>query len=188
MVDQSSQYVSLKATADQKADTVARITLDEIILRFGFLRYLISDRGSSWLNEFFQDFLKICHTQIFHIKTSLNKACTNSLSELQNKSIIRHIRAFCKGPKQFHEFLPAICAGINCIVNTALGTTPYFVAFGQEYWAPTCTTLSDHEQSYRDLPYLEGLKSLGDRMKVLRDVVHENIKGARADAERVKNA
>jgi hypothetical protein len=51
------------------------------------------------------------------------KACSNSLSEIQNKSIIRHLRAFCKQPQQFHEFLPAISAGINCTVNTALGTT-----------------------------------------------------------------
>jgi hypothetical protein len=73
-------------------------------------------------------------------------------------------------------------------VNTALGTTPYFVLFGQEYCSPICTTLSDHEQSFRDLPYPEGLKSLGDRMKVLRDIVHENIKDARADTEPIKNA
>jgi hypothetical protein len=130
----------------------------------------------------------MCHTPIFHIKTSPYKACSNSLSEIQNKSIIRHLRAFCKQPQQFHEFLPAISAGINCTVNTALGTTPYFVLFGQEYCAPICTTLSDHEQSFRDLPYPEGLKSLGDRMKILRDIVHENIKDARADTERIKNA
>jgi hypothetical protein len=188
LVDQYSQFVTLKATADQKAETAARIVLDEIIMRFGCPRYLISDRGSSWLNQFFQSFLKMCHTPIFHIKTSPYKACSNSLSEIQNKSIIRHLRAFCKQPQQFHEFLPAITAGINCSVNSALGLSPYFVLFGQEYCAPICTTLSDHEQSFRDLPYPEGLKSLGDRMKILRDIVHENIKDARADTERIKNA
>jgi hypothetical protein len=83
-VDQYIQFVSLKATADQKSETAARIVLDEIILRFGCPRYLISNRGSSWLNEFFQSFLKMCHTAISHIKTSPYKACTNSLSEIQN--------------------------------------------------------------------------------------------------------
>jgi hypothetical protein len=102
--------------------------------------------------------------------------------------ICSYFRAYCKDPKLFHEFLPAVCAGINCTVNTALRTSPYFVLFGQEYCAPVCTTLYDHEESFRDLPYPEGLKSLGDRMKVLQDIVHYNIKDARADAERIKNA
>jgi hypothetical protein len=61
------------------------------------------------------------------------------------------------------------------------------VLFGQEYCAPINTALTDHEQSFRDLPYPQGLKSLGDRMKVLRDIIHENIKDARATTERIKN-
>jgi hypothetical protein len=54
-------------------------------------------------------------------------------------------------------------------------------------FAPINATLTDHEQSFRDLPYPEGLKPLGDRMKVLLDIIHENVKDARADTERIVN-
>ena len=162
--------------------------MDEIVLRFGCPKFLISDRGSSWLNQFFQAFLQMPQMAIFHIRTSAYHPESNGLCEKNNQHIIRHLRAFCTDKKRFHEFLPAIAAGINGTVNSALGTSPFFVLFGQNYCSPVDTIMSEREQSFRDGSHPDGLKSLADRMAILRDIIHENIKDARANTERVKNA
>jgi hypothetical protein len=57
-IDQFSQFVSMIATKDQKAETAAKAIMDNIILKFGCFRYLVSDRSPSWLNNLFQEFFE----------------------------------------------------------------------------------------------------------------------------------
>jgi hypothetical protein len=70
LIDQMSQFVTLIATRDMKAETAAQAIMDHFILKFGTFRYLISDRSSSWLNQLFEAFLKMPGMQAHHIKTS----------------------------------------------------------------------------------------------------------------------
>jgi hypothetical protein len=187
LVDQFSQHVTLVPCKDMRATTAARSIMDHHILRFGCFRYLISDRSSSWLNDLFQAFLKMNHMQTFHLKTSPYRACTNSLSELQNKSIIKYLKAHCENKSNFWEFLPAISCAINSFSNGALGVSPYFVLYGQQFRFPFDTSLTDQEQSFRDTPIPQGLEGIAERLKILRSIIHENIKDARSDTERIKN-
>jgi transposase InsO family protein len=115
-----------------KAETAARAIMDHVILKFWTFRYLISDRSSSWLDQLFEAFLKMRGMQAHHIKSSPYRPQTNSLSELRNKHIIRHLRAYCTDSTNFHEFLPAISAAINGTVITALGTSSIFILSGTE--------------------------------------------------------
>jgi len=137
-VDQFSQFVVMIPTKDQTATSAARELMDNIILKFGCFRYLISDRESSWLNDLFQEFLKMPQLNVLHYRTSPYKASSNGLCEGQNHHIVRVLRAYCSDKKQFHEYLLAICAG-NGTVNTALGFSSYFLVFGQEYRWPIDT-------------------------------------------------
>jgi hypothetical protein len=184
LIDQMSQFVTLIATRDMKAETAAQAIMDHYILKFGTFRYLISDRSSSWLNQLFETFLKM---PAHHIKTSPYRPQTNSLSELQNKHIIRHLRAYCTDSTNFHEFLPAISAAINGNVNTALGTSPFFILYGMNYRFPFETALTSNELSFREVWDMPGLESLARRLEIIRDEVHQNIREARANTERIKN-
>jgi hypothetical protein len=187
LIDQMSQFVTLIPTRDMKAETAAQAIMDHFILKFGTFRYLISDRSSSWLNQLFETFLKMPGMQAHHIKTSPYRPQTNSLSELQNKHIIRHLRAYCTDSTNFHEFLPAIAAAINGNVNTALGTSPFFILYGMNYRFPFETALTSNELSFRDVWDMPGLESLAKRLEIIRDIVHQNIREARANTERIKN-
>jgi hypothetical protein len=182
-----SQYTTLVPTRDMKAETAARAIMDHVILKFGTFRYLISDRSSSWLNQLFETFLKMPGMQAHHIKTSPYRPQTNSLSELQNKHIIRHLRAYCTDSTNFHEFLPAISAAINGTVNTALGTSSFFILYGMNYRFPFETALTSNELSFREVWDMPGLESLAKRLEIVRDIVHQNIRDARANTERIKN-
>jgi hypothetical protein len=182
-----SQFVTLIPTRDMKAETAAQAIMDHFILKFGTFRYLISDRSSSWLNQLFETFLKMPGMQAHHIKTSPYRPQTNSLSELQNKHIIRHLRAYCTDSTNFHEFLPAIAAAINGNVNTALGTSSFFILYGMNYRFPFETALTSNELSFREVWDMPGLESLAKRLEIIRDIVHQNIREARANTERIKN-
>jgi hypothetical protein len=108
-----------------RAETAAQAIMDHLILRFGAFRCLVSDRSTSWLNQLFEAFLNMPGMQAHHVRTSPFCARTNSLTELQNKSVIRHLRAFCTASSTFHQFLPAIAAAINATTNLTLGVAPF---------------------------------------------------------------
>jgi hypothetical protein len=182
-----SQYTTLVPTRDIKSETAARAIMDHVILKFGTFRYLISDRSSSWLNQLFETFLKMPGMQAHHIKTSPYRPKTNSLPELQNKHIIRHLRAYCTNSTKFHEFLPAISVAINGTVNTALGTSSFFILYGMNYRFPFETALTSNELSFREVWDMPGLASLAKRLEIVRDTVTQNIRDARANAVRIKN-
>jgi N-glycosylase/DNA lyase len=113
MVDQFSQYVTLCPTRDMTAKAAAQLIMEHIILKFGCFRYLISDRGSSWLNELFKQFLQMEQMKVVHFKTSPYHPQTNSRSELINQHLIRVLRAYYKDITQFHLLLPIISAAVN---------------------------------------------------------------------------
>jgi hypothetical protein len=47
--------------------------------------------------------------------------------------------------------------------------------------------LTDQEPSFRNTPIPQGLEGIAERLKILRSIVHENIKDAGSDTERIKN-
>jgi hypothetical protein len=73
-IDQASNYVTLLPTANMQAATAARLIMDNIILKYGTFRYLISDRSTSWLNQLFAAFLTLPGFETYHIKTSPYRA------------------------------------------------------------------------------------------------------------------
>jgi hypothetical protein len=124
--------------------------------------------------------------QAHHVRTSPFRPQTNSLTELQNRSIVRHLRAFCTDSSTFHQFLPAISAAINGTTNVTLGVSPFFVLYGVNYRFPFETALTSNEQPFRewDRP---GLQPLAQRLEIVRIIIRQNIKDARANTERFKN-
>ena len=187
LIDQFSQHVTMIPCKDQTASTAAQSIMDHFILKYGCFRYLISDRGSSWLNQLFQAFLKMPAMKIFHYKTSPYFPQSNSICELQNTHIVRMLRAYCTDRKQFHELLPAICAGVNGSYNTSLGCSSHFLLYGQEYQWPIDTALTNEVQSIRDDIHPPGLEGIADRFRVLRNIVYTNVTESRKDNERLRN-
>ena len=113
---------------------------------------------------------------------------TNSLSELKNKTIVKFLRAHCDNKADFHQYLPCIAAASNSFYNTALGASPYFFVFGREYVWPIDTILTTNQQSFLKTSHSTGLEAVAERFRILRNIMLANIRDARANTERVKNA
>jgi hypothetical protein len=187
VVESLTQFVLMIPCKTQKAEEAAQAIMDHYILKFGSFRYLISDRGSSWLNELFQTFLKMPNMRICHYKTSAYHPATNLLSEIQNKHILRILRAECSDKKDFHMYLLTICAGANALTSTALNCSPFYALYGVNYRWPIDTALTTEEQSIRGKNYPQGLQGIAERLRILREIVKQNVEDARRDTERVRN-
>jgi hypothetical protein len=108
--------------------------------------------------------------QAHHVRTSPFRPQITSLTELENKSIMRHLRAFCTDSSTFHQFLPAILAAINGTTNVTLGVSPFFVLYEVNYRFPFETALTSNEQPFRewDRP---GLQPFAQRLEIVRDII-----------------
>jgi hypothetical protein len=92
--------------------------------------------------------------------------------------LIRHIAAYASDPSQFPQYLAAITAEINGSVNLTTGIAPFYVLYGMNFRFPFETALTSNEQAFRsyDNPTLQ---ALAQRMKIVREIVNQNIKEAK---------
>ena len=185
IICQLSQYCLMIPAIDQKAKTAAKLIFENWILRHGTFKALVSDRSTSWLAELFQEFLKLEAMKVNHFRTSSFYPKTNGLCEAVNKSIIRHLRAYCHNKENFHEYLKVIEAAQNNSVNTALGTSPFYLLFGFEYKSPIDLAMNANDQSVRN--HIVDLQDLADKMKLLRELVHSNVTEHRKNTQEMRN-
>jgi hypothetical protein len=113
MVDQFSQYLTLCPTRETTAKTAAELIMDHIIIKFGCVRYRISYRSSSWLNELFKKFLTMERMSNAHFKTSPFRPSTKARTENPKRHLVRVPSAHCADITEFHLLLPTKSAAVN---------------------------------------------------------------------------
>jgi hypothetical protein len=93
--DSISLMTVLEPCVSTGAEEAAKLVFDRYIMQFGCPKYVVSDRAQTWLSELFRSLIKLAGLHCKHLLTSPRHPSTNSIAELANKDILRHIRAFC---------------------------------------------------------------------------------------------
>ena len=187
IVDQHSGWTELFPCKSQSAAETADILFNQYILRFGCMKRLISDRGLAFCNSVMGDLMLYQGMNIAHVTTSPFWPRSNSTAELVNKSILRHIKAFCDDKTDFARHLPAIAAGINTTYNCTTQVTPYFCCFGKNYVTPLDTAMTDTvPQSLRqNCP--RGLEQIAENLQILHQIVQETATASKAHVAELRN-
>ena len=86
-VDMGSRWVVSKPMPQMDTESTANFLFEEIICKYGMFKNLISDRGSNFMSEIFQELLKIL--KIKHLPTVAWKPSTNSMVERCNREFGR---------------------------------------------------------------------------------------------------
>ena len=93
IVDSSSLWVEAFATKTTSAEEVAHILYKEIISRFGLMRQILTDGGSSFRNKLIAELCKLF--KIKHTISSPHHPQTDGKCERMNKTIIESLRLVC---------------------------------------------------------------------------------------------
>lgn len=102
---------------------------EELFHIFGVPECVISDNGTQFKAKKFNDLLN--SYKIRHIYTAVHSPQANA-SERVNRSVISAIKAYVKpDQKDWDEKLSHIACALRSTVHSAIGTSPYFMAFGQ---------------------------------------------------------
>jgi hypothetical protein len=126
----------LPTTKTCTAAELATLLRDEVVVRYGMPRGIVSDRGSLFTSAFWSDF---CFEA--HVKRKLSTAFhpqTDGQTERANQGLEQYLRCFCsENQDNWAELLPQAEFAVNNSENHALRMSPFRILYG---WDPELDT------------------------------------------------
>jgi transposase InsO family protein len=89
--DELSKY-TLAIPISQDASTVARVFVEQIVLKFGIPQALLTDQGSNFLSELFANTCKLLRVK--RIKTNAYHPQTNGALERTHQVLVEYLRCY----------------------------------------------------------------------------------------------
>ncbi|XP_046808386.1 uncharacterized protein K02A2.6-like [Lucilia cuprina] len=119
----------LKAVKKFAADVVIKYMETELFHTFGVPETVVSDNGSQFRSTEFKNFLD--RYGVKHVFTAVHAPQANA-SERVNRSVLAAIKSYVRSDqKNWDEQLSSISCALRSAVHSAVGTSPYYLAFGQ---------------------------------------------------------
>lgn len=133
-MDIHSRWIEGFPVSDISALTIAKLLVEQIILRYGPIRSLLSDRGSNFLSDIIRETCRIFQIQKLNIAAyhPESNAHVERIHRVYSDSISKHIN-----PKHddWDEIFPFIQWAYRSNVQSTLQTSPYELVYGREVQA-----------------------------------------------------
>lgn len=135
LVCQFTKWIEAYPLPNQKAESVAKATVNNFISRFGCPSQIHTDQGSNFTSSLFQaicDLLNIAKT-----RTTPYHPSSNGQVERYNCTILQMMRCHLKGNNtKWDEDLPIRTGAIRALPNRTTGFTPNLMMLGREVRQP----------------------------------------------------
>ena len=126
-----SRWAVAKAVHEVSRFEVCDFLLENICTIFGFPKQLVTDQGSQFMSELFEDLLVIF--EISHLATTAFSPWQNGLTEGFNKDLCRKISKYCNEKQDDWDlYMPMACWWHNTVTNSTTGFSPFEILFGQK--------------------------------------------------------
>ncbi|GFS77821.1 transposon Tf2-11 polyprotein [Trichonephila clavipes] len=129
--DYSTRYAITKALPTAEVDEIAKFLLEEIVLRHGAPRVIITDRGAVFRSRLVSSLVDLCN--IDHRFTTAYHPQTNGLTERFNKTLADMLSMYVDvEQKNWDEILPFVTFAYNTAKQETTGFTPFYLLYGRE--------------------------------------------------------
>ncbi|UYV84411.1 hypothetical protein LAZ67_X002045 [Cordylochernes scorpioides] len=185
--DYLTKYAITKALPTSESMEVAKFLVEDVILKHGAPRELITDRGRNFTSLLIRDLNN--HCRIIHRTTTAYHPQTNGLTERLNKTIADMLSMYVDvNQKDWDMILPFVTFAYNTSRQESTGFTPFFLAHGREAETPLdllfpklvpedddfIQTLGSRAEEARQLARLHSMRSQ-ESNKLRYDAQHRNI-------------
>ena len=145
--DYLTKWPEVFPSSDQKAETIARLLLEQIVSRHGVPDQLLSDRGQNFLSELVLEVCKMLGTK--KINTSGYHPQRDGLVEQLNRTPIGMLsKSVSKHGRDWDERLPYVLLAYQVSVHQSTKESPFFLLYGRDPRLPTETALSQPTTLY----------------------------------------
>ena len=132
VVDRLSKYAHFAPLPPHfNALRVANLFIETVVKHHGFPKTLVSDRDSVFLNDVWEDMLRLSGTKL-HFTTAYHPQ-SDGQTEVRNRGLEQYLRAFVADkPNKWVNFLPWAELSLNCFYHEGLGTSPFKALYGRD--------------------------------------------------------
>ncbi len=130
-IDHYSKWCEVKAVADHGAKTATKFLEDDIICRFGVLKFILTDNGGEWAAEF--DVMCKDYA-IQHQRTAPHWPQCNGMAERMIKTIKHGITVLATTPANtecWDEQLAKVLFGYRCGIQASTKFSPFMILTGR---------------------------------------------------------
>uniref|UniRef100_A0A914VEK8 RNA-directed DNA polymerase n=1 Tax=Plectus sambesii TaxID=2011161 RepID=A0A914VEK8_9BILA len=133
-VDCFSKYCEAFATANQTAETIARLLVNNVVCRHGCPAKLLSDRGPAFMSDLMSEVLQ--HLGIKKLNTSGYHPQGNGEVERMNRTLIKMLQRSADATVDWDRRLPFTLFAYNSTPAKSHGFPPSFLLYGREVRRP----------------------------------------------------
>ncbi|GBO34796.1 Transposon Ty3-I Gag-Pol polyprotein [Araneus ventricosus] len=147
--DYLTRFTVTKALPTAEATEIAKFLVEEIILKHGAPREMISDRGRSFLSNLVKDINQLCQTS--HLLTTAYHPQTNGLTERFNKTLADMLSMYVDvEQRNWDTILPFVTFAYNSAKQDTTGFSPFFLVHGRDIVTPLDVILPHDTENHAD--------------------------------------
>ncbi|UYV80868.1 hypothetical protein LAZ67_19002048, partial [Cordylochernes scorpioides] len=144
--DYLSRYAITRAIPNGSAEEVAKFMVEDILLKHGAPRELISDRGRTFISRTLKEINDLCGT--IHRFTSAYHPQTNGLTERLNKTLADMLSMYVDvEQRNWDAVLPYVTFAYNTSQQESTGFSPFYLIHGRDVETPLDTILAYRENT-----------------------------------------
>lgn len=173
VVDYFTKYPEGFSLPDQKAETIARVLLEEVFSRHGVVESLLSDCGKNFLSKII---LEICsRLGVKKLNTTPWHPSSDGLVERLNRTILSVLSYLVnKFQNNWDEVLPFALLSYRTAVHEKTADTPAFLLYGRDLRLPYHVWLKTTQPHYASLENFAEEKL--EQMRQVYQIVQENLR------------
>src|ERR1041384_865811 len=173
-MDYFTKWPEARAIPDIKADTVAQFIYEEIICRHGVPKEILSDRGTSFVNQVIK---KLCENyQTKHRLTSPFQPQTNGMVERFNRTLGECIaKLVINEEKEWDHFVSAVLFAYRTKKHKTTEYTPFYLMYGRQATLPVELKIPGGNEVTTENPLLNRLYQLIDQLENAHHKVVDRI-------------
>ena len=131
VTDYATRLVIAAPSPNGTAAEAAKFFLNQVILKFGSPRELVTDRGVEFCNELFKKVTELYSVK--HRRTTAYHPRTNGLTERFNKTLADMMSHYVnESHTDWDRFLPFLVQAYNTSTHETTGYSPFFLMHGYE--------------------------------------------------------
>ncbi|GBM21050.1 Retrovirus-related Pol polyprotein from transposon 412 [Araneus ventricosus] len=133
--DYLTRFTVTKTLPSGEAVEIAKFLVEDVILKHGSPREIISDRGRSFLSNLVKEVNNLF--MIYHLQTTAYHPQTNGLTERLNKTLADMLAMYVDvDQKNWDNILPFVTFAYNSTKQETTGFSPFFLVHGRDVDTP----------------------------------------------------
>uniref|UniRef100_A0AAR2LYA0 Integrase catalytic domain-containing protein n=1 Tax=Pygocentrus nattereri TaxID=42514 RepID=A0AAR2LYA0_PYGNA len=136
IADYFSKWCEAFALKKQEADTVARVVVEQFILRWGTPKSIHTDQGKNFESALFREICDLLEIQ--KTRTTPYHPQSDGLVERVNRTVTTMLSMFVhSNQRNWDELLPYVMMAYRSSIQASIKFSPYHVLFGREIVMPS---------------------------------------------------